>query len=161
MGVWETSVPRSIHLACHEPRRRFARSRRSCIRVRQLNSQVGLHIRRGWTSVFVVPFSMTHLAQLHGAVAGEVASGTVVVAHRPFGRLLVVLGAVVASLIFLTILLPLWPRPPPRSPRLPPGCSRPPPPPHPSTTSTWAAGELFFYLPSRSYWACTRLIISL
>ena len=39
---------------------------------------------------------MTPLAQLHGAVAGEVATATAVVAHRPFGRLLVVLGAVVS-----------------------------------------------------------------
>ena len=95
MGVWETSTPRSIHLFSHEPRHRFARSRRSCIRVWQLNSQVGLHIRRGWTFVFV-PFSMAPLALLHGAVVGEVASATAVVAHRPFGRLLVVLGAVVS-----------------------------------------------------------------
>ena len=36
---------------------------------------------------------MTPLAQLHGAVTGEVASATAVVAHRPFGRLLFVLGA--------------------------------------------------------------------
>ena len=47
---------------------------------------------------------MTPLAQLHGAVAGEVASATAVVAHRPFGRLLV-LGAVisVAGLLDLSV----------------------------------------------------------
>ena len=161
MGVWETSTPRSIHLSCHEPRRRFARSRRSRIKVRQLNSQVGLHIRRGWTFVFFAPFSMTPLAQLHGAVAGEVASATAVVAHRPFGRLLVVLGAVVSVAGLLDLSVALWTRPPPRPLRLPPGGPRPRAPPRPSTTSAWAAGELFFFLPRRSYWACGRLMISL
>ena len=36
---------------------------------------------------------MTPLAQFHGAVTGEVASATADVARRPFGRLLLVLGA--------------------------------------------------------------------
>ena len=48
---------------------------------------------------------MIPLAQLHGAVAGEVASATAVVAHRPFGQLIVVLGAVVsvAGLLNLSV----------------------------------------------------------
>ena len=114
---------------------------------------MGLHIRRGWTFVFFVPFSMTLLAQLHGAVVGEVASATAVVEHRPFGRLLVVLGTVVSVAGLLDLSVAVEATPASSTPRLPPGCPRPSAPPRPSNTSAWAAGKLFFFLPSGSYWA--------
>lgn len=61
-----------------------------------------------------MPSSIAPLAQRHGAVAGEMASAVAVVAHRPLGRLLVVLGDVVSAaglLDFITAATPAFATP--------------------------------------------------
>ena len=70
--------------------------------------------------------STTPLAQLYGAVAGELASATAVVAHRLFGRPLVVLGAVVSVAGFLDLSVAVVATPASSTPSLTARVSTPP-----------------------------------